>query len=123
MTELQRKAMTMRMDGMSLEEIAQVMGCTRQNVFILLQKAKENLDKPEYKRGANSCVYPAIRSFMLENHVTVQWMADQIGIQNTHMVQILHGKLDIRLSTARKIAAVCGLPVDVAFDTENAKEA
>ena len=122
MTELQRKAMDMRMDGMSLEEIAQVMGCTRQNVYVLLQKAKENLDNPVYKRGANACVYPAIRKFMLENNLTAQWMSNQVGIQNTHMVQILHGKLDIRLSTARKIAAVCGLPIDVAFDTESAKE-
>lgn len=83
MTKEQKiEVVRMRLDGMTLEEIGKEMGCTRQNVSLMLKSLSSG---GVGKRGAplkvEAWARPAIAVWFNEHHMTIPELAWEIGIK------------------------------------------
>lgn len=78
MTELQKQALRLRADDLTLEEIAAKMGCTRQNVSQLLS---ESISERSYARTwrTRKVIYPNINKWLIEKNMSLTRFAKACG--------------------------------------------
>lgn len=103
-----RKAVEMRMLGMTYEEIGAALGMTKAGAHALIRRAVIN---PPRKK----VVFPNIARAMCERGLNQKELAALVGIEDQTISRILCGRNSTRLDTAFKIAAVLGMTVDEAF--------
>ena len=107
----------LRLQGMSLDEIAREIGCSRQQVV----KGMNKLIR--YLRGRKvtkvDVIYPNISRAMQEKCMTMQDVADASGLDRVTVYNIMVGKTRMpRMYTAQLIADALGLTVAEAFARE-----
>ena len=107
----------LRLQGMSLDEIASAMGCSRQEVV----KGMNKLIR--YLRGRKmtkvDIIYPNIRRAMQIKCMNVQELADAARIDRATLYKILDGcTRSPRMDTAQMIADALGMTVAEAFAKE-----
>lgn len=64
------RAFSMRLDGMTLQEIGNELGVSKQtisNIFFAVNTGKSHAEKL-----ANSCVFPALATFILDNRLNIK---------------------------------------------------
>ena len=107
----------MRMDGATLDEIAQKYGVSRESVRermpIFLAEAKG------LKRSYGNVVYPGIRSWMARNMVNKTSFSKKLGIDIGRLTRILKGVSDVKKSYIDKILAVTGMTYEEAFSEKD----
>lgn len=57
----------------------------------------------------------AIRAHLMETDTTQAALAEQLGITQKHMSQVLRGHVSLSLAMAERISAAIGLRLDVAL--------
>ena len=120
MTEQQMRAFELRMNGMTYEQIGSALGCTKQNVMILLENGLKSINVTKRRgRARKDGVYPNINQRMLEMDMTYTELSQLTGISANALRQMLTVKRDILLGNARKIAHALELSVEEAFAEED----
>ena len=84
MTKEQKLAVVrMRLDGMSLEEIGQKMGCTRQNISMLLKSLSYgNVGKKGAPIKVEAWERPALAAWLNEHKTTIPELAHEINVSS-----------------------------------------
>ena len=107
----------LRLQGMSLDEIALELGCTRQQVVKGMNKLICFLRKNRTTR--TKVIYPNILRAMQLKCMSVQEVADAARIDRLTLYKILDGRTrNPRVDTAQMIADALGLTVADAFVKE-----
>lgn len=108
--------MTMRMNGETLQQIADKYGCTRENIRQIIGRGNRIMRGEG--RGNMSIIYPNIREYMRENSVSMSDLANGSGICYGNLNNVLKGRHNISLRNAFKVARFLGMTVDEAFATD-----
>ncbi len=107
----------LRLQGMSLDEIALEMSCTRQEVVKGMNKLIRCLRRNRLTR--TKVIYPNILRAMQLKCMSVQEVADAAQIDRITLYKILDGRTHSpRMETAQLIADALGLTVVEAFERE-----
>lgn len=107
----------LRMQGMSLDEIALELGCSRQEVVTGMNKLIHYLRKNRITR--TKVIYPNLLHAMQLKCMSVQEVADAARIDRVTLYKILDGRTrSPRIDTAQLIADALGLTVAEAFALE-----
>lgn len=119
MTKEQKiEAYAMRLDGVSLQGIADHFGVSKQYIHQLLPGARRS-NKKKYE----SYIYPNIVKFLRENNVSAKHLAELCDITNSGINHFLSGKSGGSKTTIDKILAVTGMTYEEAFAKEDSNEA
>lgn len=111
----------LRLQGMSLDEIALELGCTRQQVVKGMNKLICCLRRNRLTR--TKVIYPNILRAMQLKCMSVQDVADAAGIARVTLYKILDGRTrNPRIDTAQLIADALGLTRDEAFELEEGRK-
>lgn len=114
MLEIER----LRLQGMSLDEIALELGCTRQEVVKGMNKLICCLRGRKMTKV--NVIYPKIGRAMQIKCMNVQDVADAAGLARVTVYNIITGKTRMpRMCTAQLIANALGLTVVEAFERED----
>lgn len=100
------KAFEMRYEGYSLQEIADTIGCTRENIRSTFERIIR-----ERKYHSQSCVYPFIAKWLQENGMSAKQLNELAGLNKhpQHIYSKLAGKTKFSLEDVKKIMACTGL--------------
>ena len=108
----------LRNQGMTYQQIADVLGISKQAVG-------NSLSRYDYRRfkyiQPEACVYEGLRVWMNEHHVNVSELVRRLGLQTapaniTRYRQILSGNYELRKATIDKILEITGLTYEQAFE-------
>lgn len=112
----------LRLQGMSLDEIALELGCTRQQVAKGMNKLIRYLRRNRLTR--TKVIYPNILRAMQLKCMSVQEVEDAAGLDKVTVYNIITGKTRMpRMYTAQMIADALGLTVREAFAREESGSA
>ena len=111
-------AYLMRLEGASLQEVADRFGVSKQCISQMLPTQERSYQKP---RDVKMCVYPAIREFMDRNRCTYSRLAAMTGIGKNKLRRGLIGETEMTMSTINKILDVIEIPYEDAFRKEAKK--
>ena len=107
------EAYYMRLEGHTLQEIADQFGVTKQAVSQFLPNG---LNK--YENCAKRCIYPAISRWMIKNKMSYLSLYESTGINTGTLRVALSGKSSPTKFTIDGILKVTGLTYEEAFSTE-----
>ena len=106
------KMVEMRLDGLTLQEIAEAVGVTRQNVWERLERVQTGLLERKRRGKRPNCVYPEITAWMQETECIVGDLARQCGVEHHVMSNILSGnRKRIPEALAKKIKEITGVNI------------
>lgn len=106
------KALDMKLDGKSYEEIGNELGCSRQYIEYLLHHRVK-----EYRRKkCVECIYPGLRKWINENHKTITWLMKELGYSSFRVVkQKLIGTKIFTIKDIVKIIEISQKPFEYLF--------
>lgn len=107
------EAYYMRLEGHTLQEIANKYGVTKQAVSQFLPRG---LNK--YEKYAKGCIYPAIARWMIKNKMSYMSLSESTGINSATLRVALSGKTSPTKFTVDGILKATGLTYEEAFSTE-----
>ena len=105
----------MRLNGMSLQEIADKFGVTRQCIAQLLPASSPSFRHPT---NADKCIYPAIREYMQKNRMTYSRMASLCGVTSMTIYNCLTGEVTPTKKTIDRVLEVTQMTYEEAFKKE-----
>lgn len=112
--ENKRVVLEMRLAGYTLQEIADEIGTTRQNVSLFLRSLAT-----ERRKGFKPfrCVFPGLKAWMYKNRVSITQLIDDVKVFNGYqtLYRRMKGELDFTLSEIKAILAYTGLTFEEAF--------
>ena len=114
MTQSERKqAAEMLIDGASLEEVADVLGYTPENVMADLKRVL--FERP---RDPN-VVFPVLKQWIIQNCERSIYQLHQLsGISKTRLYEICKGRIPPYLEEKEKLAELTGISVEDLFYVE-----
>ena len=120
MTKEQKvRAYGMLLDGKTYQEVADVLGVSRQYVH------QEFGDKVGVRKRAlthlHNQIYPNIVTYMKDNGLSRSVFAQKCGISYDGLLTILRGDREPRKKEIDKILAVTGMTYEVAFKEKGGK--
>ena len=107
-----KKALEMRKNGSSLQEIADYFGVTKALISRLSCKSGLRL-RSIYK--SQKVVYPNIRKYLRKNLLPVSAFSDLCGVSNRTMYTCLSGEVHPSKYTIDQILRVTGMTYEEAF--------
>lgn len=121
MTERQKTALRLRADDLTLDEIAEKMGISRQRVGQLLDTACERNHASRYKK--RNIIYPNIKNWLIEHNMSVTHFARLCGYSNSVPIRncIIYGH-DPKMRTIQSILKITEMPFEVAFERKQEDE-
>lgn len=115
MTEQQKQALRLRAEDLTFEEIAEKMGCTRQNVSLLLN---ESIRDRNYARTwrAREVIYPNINKWLIEKNMSLSRFSKECGYATSMPIRncIIYDR-KVNKAVIDAILRVTGLDYEVAF--------
>jgi plasmid maintenance system antidote protein VapI len=105
----------LRLNGCSVEEIAQRFGVSKQRISQILPRFDRSFQKT---RNSDRCIYPVIKKYLLDNRLTYRRFAIICGLHPNSLYRNLVGDCDFSKRTIDKILAVTGMTYEQAFSTE-----
>lgn len=103
----------MRLEGYTLQEIADRFGVTEQAIYNLLPPGAVR----RYRSNRKS-IYPALSIWMFSNGISANSFAGLVGVSYSTMLKILDGVQTPGKDTIDKILKATGLKYEEAFSTE-----
>lgn len=112
--EQKQGILKMRLDGFTIQEIADKFGTTRQNISLFLNNLASER-KGGYKRC--KCVYPGLRAWMFKNKVSALKLLEDLQLFESYppIHNRLSGKKEFTLAEIKEILAYTGLTFEEAF--------
>ena len=107
-----KKALEMRKNGLSLQEIADYFGVTKALISYLSRKSGLRF-RPIYK--SQKVIYPNIRKYLRENFLSVSGFSDLCGVSKSAMYTCLSGEVHPSKYTIDQILRVTGMIYEDAF--------
>lgn len=107
------EAYYMRLEGCTLQEIADTFGVTRQAIIGFIPNVSN-----KYENSAKSCIYPNISRWMIKNKHTYSSFAKIACVSDLALRNALHGKSEPTKITIDAILRITGLTYEDAFSTE-----
>ena len=120
MTNIEKMSIVqMRIDGYTMQAIAEKKGISKQRVSRILCSICDMDTQPRrYKY-----LYGNILNWMLDNHVQLKTLAENIGVCTSTLGAKLQGKKDFNMSEIKKILKITGMTFEEAFkETKNEEE-
>ena len=112
MTKEQKlKMYEMRLDGYTLQEIADEFGVSRQYVDQVIPSNGRSRKKSSYDK----CIYPNIKNWLMEKRITYTQFADLCGVDVMTMHNGITGKVTMRKTTIDGILKATGMKYEEAF--------
>lgn len=105
----------MRMEGKSLQQIANYYGCTRQNIEQILSRLCES---PKTIMSRRNCIYAGLREWLADKNCSVNSLAKSTGIKQPTLSCYLSGKSQIKIDCIKAILEHTGLTFEQAFCEE-----
>lgn len=93
--------------GRTVDEIAAILDCSESEIYSVFCFLRFKKDKR--KENKNTCYYPNVRRWMVENAVQNKEFARQLGISATTLRLMIYGYIYFPLETAKKAKAISGL--------------
>lgn len=119
MTEQQKQALRLRAEDLTFEEIAEKMGCTRQNVSQLLN---ESIRDRSYARTwrAREVIYPNINKWLIEKNMSLSRFSKECGYATSMPIRncIIYDR-KVNKAVIDAILRVTEMDYEVAFYKEN----
>lgn len=106
------EAYRMRLDGHTLEEVADHFGVTKQRIQQIIPPVKNSCHR---KRAYKACVYPAISRWLYENRYSYTSFAKLIGVSFASVRRWFSDGGKMEKSSIDKILEVTGLTYEEAF--------
>lgn len=117
-----RRIVEDRMNGLTLQQIADKYGCTKQNISRVLHnvihKNAYGMGRSKNGRRPSKCIYPAIEDWKNKNDMSYRQIAKEIGTSQTRLGGITRGEHIPSVEMAIKIAHYMGMTVEEAFAKE-----
>ena len=107
------KVFEMRLDGYTLQRIANDMGVTRQRIYQILY------ERP--RRGFKS-IYPLLNGWMNDNKETYVSLAPKLEMSKYTLSQKLQGEKELRKSEIDKLLSITGMTYEEAFALEEIED-
>lgn len=113
-------AYSMRLDGATIRSIADKFGVSPEYIRKIVDGA---LHGRSYVGHVNSCIYPNIRKWMVDNKLTYNGFSSLLSMDQNTIRKFLVGKGGAYKSTIDKILETTGMTYEVAFalDTTQGK--
>ena len=105
----------MRLNGMSLREIADKFGVTYQCIAQILPATSPAFRHPT---NADKCIYPAIREYMQKNRMTYNRLAALCGITPMTIYRSLNKEVNPTKKTIDRVLEVTQMTYEEAFKNE-----
>lgn len=113
MTKEQKlEACSMRFDGVSLQEIADHFGVTKEYIRKITPKVET---KSVYRTKSGKCIYTNILGWMQKNRVCAKKLSKMIGVSTCTVSNMLKGKVNTTKNTIDKVLEVTGMTYEEAF--------
>lgn len=108
------KAFAMRLDGKTLQDIADTFCVSRQYISQILNVHDRNKKRPF------ACIYPNLKRWMEDHNYTVRRFETEIAPEKNQGLwnYKLRGKVSITIREAQKILALTGLTFEECFAEE-----
>lgn len=117
MTKEQKiEAYAMRLDGATLQEIADRFGVTKQWISKILPK------DPAFPGKTAKCVYPSIKNWLTEHHISYGTFREMIGVSPLTLTRYLSGRSDPSKKVIDKILDITEMTYEEAFKEETENE-
>lgn len=102
----------MRIDGFTIQEIADRHGVTKQYISLFLKGLSS-----EKKRRCHKCIFPGLKAWMVQNNVSVTQFFEEIKLWGSYptLFHRLDGKYEFTLKEIKAILAYTGMTFDEAF--------
>lgn len=107
------KVFEMRLDGYTLQRIANEMGVTRQRIYQILYK------RP--RRGFKS-IYPMLNVWMNDNKETYVSLAPKMGMSKYTISQKLQGEKEFKKLEIDRLLSLTGMTYEEAFALEEIED-
>ena len=110
-----REIIQMRVDGFTLQQIADKYGCSKQCISYKLSSiAKRDNTRP--KGIDENVIYPNLAKWMIDNRISRHVLAKEIGLSNLQcLTRRLYGELDFSMSEIKKLLEITGQSFDNLF--------
>lgn len=107
-----QEIVTMRVNGFTLQEIADKFGVSRQNISLFLNGLSRNR-----KRSCRKCIFPGLKAWMNQNNVSVTQFYESVGCWGSYptLFHRLAGKYEFTLSEIKAVLAHTGMTFEEAF--------
>lgn len=114
MTERQKTALRLRADDLTLDEIAEKMGISRQRVGQLLDTACERNHASRYKK--RNIIYPNINKWLIEKNMSLTRFAKACGYTTSVPIRncIIYDR-NVNKAVIDSILMVTGMNYETAF--------
>lgn len=99
---------TMKLDGMSYEEIANKKGVSKQYIHQTLV----DVLKKKNRKSAKVYEYPVLNNWLIENGMSVKTLAENIGVHKVTLYNKLSCKSKFSVEELEKISDITGLSSD-----------
>ena len=121
MTDKQKTALRLRADDLTIDEIAEKMGCTRQRVSQLLGEALQRNYTSRYRK--RDIIYPNIQKWLFEHNMSITHFARLCGYSNSVPIRncIIYG-YDPKMRMINAILKVTDMSFEVAFYRDKNEE-
>lgn len=102
----------MRVNGFTLQDIANKFGVTRQYVSLFLNGLSR-----DRKRSCRKCIFPGLKAWMNQNNVSVTQLYESVGVWGSYpmLLHRLAGKYEFTLSEIKAVLAYTGMTFEEAF--------
>ncbi len=112
--EDKRAILEMRLAGYTLQEIADEMGMTSQNVSLFLRKLATERKKA-FKPF--KCIYPGLKEWMFKNRISITRIVNDMKLWNSETVMFgrLNGRTNFTIAEINAILEYTGLTYEQAF--------
>lgn len=121
------KMFEMRLEGCTLQEIADVHGVTRERVRQILQSVISR--STAMKRGREGIIYPNISEWMQDNDISIEDFGKLLGKEegikmknHTRLSHILKGVGEFNMTEVKSVLKVTGMTFEKAFKLESEEE-
>lgn len=112
--EDKRTILEMRLAGRTLQEIADEIGVTRQNVSLFLNQLAS-----ERKKGFKpfKCIYPGLKEWMFKNRIGISRIVNDMKLWKSETVMFgrLNGRTNFTIAEINAILEYTGLTYEEAF--------
>lgn len=108
------EACAMRMDGYTLQEIADKYGVSKEYVRLVTPRA----DRAHRKTPVESCIYPGMAKYIHESRKSYAALGHEMGVSGQNFFRWMTGKVDMPKRFIDKILAHTGMTYEEAFGRE-----
>ena len=108
---------TMRIDGFTLQEIADKYGVTRERVRQILARSCT-----ESRFSRKNYIYPNLADWMSKNGINCTMLGKQLNVSKQSVYNILTGKNNPSFETLNRILDITKMPYEVAFSKERVQK-